>query len=174
MSRCSSHRQCLDQACSTSPLSRISSKTRRGHRETIERFCCFYSGPQTIPFIGVGAFRFYCSFAYLQAPPISSSGMEHLPFSAYIRNTHGIFMMPALFLVIKYALTKSVINNKNPTKICPKFNQVSRRFITHTIRGREITTHRLGIFLIQSGCKRTTILLSSFHFRRELGQHWGK
>jgi hypothetical protein len=34
-------------------------------------------------------------------------------------------MMPALFLVIKYALTKSVINNKNPTKICPQIQSFS-------------------------------------------------
>ena len=71
-------------------------------------------------------FRFIVRSLFCRAPPIFSSGMEHLPFSAYIRNTHGIFMMPALFLVIKYALTKSVINNKNPTKICPK-SKFSRR-----------------------------------------------
>ena len=46
-------RQCLDQACSTSPLSRISRKQPQTLR-ILNDFAA-YSGPQTIPFIGVGA-----------------------------------------------------------------------------------------------------------------------
>lgn len=136
--------------------------------EKIERFCCFTRDHKRYP-SSASALSFYRSFAFLQGPPIFSSGMEHLPFSAYIRNTHGIFTMPALSLVIKYALTKSVINNKNPTKICPKFKVFPSPVITHTIRGRGMTTHSLGIFpKPKSACRRTP---SSSLSRRELGRH---
>ena len=112
-------------------------------------------------------FSFFCSFALHTSLSPSSSGME-IYHSLPIFEKHTASCYAELFWWLS-TRSRISINNKNPTKIYPQI-PISRR----SSQFGEITTHRLGIFLKQSGCKRTTILLSSFHFRRELGQHWGK
>lgn len=119
MSRCSSHRQCLDQACSTSPLSRISSKSCRGHRETIERFCCFYSGPQTIPFIGVGAFRFFVRSLCTPLSPRLLLAWKFTILCLYSRNTRHL-VMPNFFGDLVRA-HESVSTTKIQQKFTPKY-----------------------------------------------------
>ena len=114
MSRCSSHRQCLDQACSTSPLSRISSNLSRTSRK-IERFCCFTRDHKRYPSSASALSFFVRSLLQLALSLLFWHG--DLPFSAYIRNTHRHFMMPP-FLVIS-TRSRISINNKNPTKIYP-------------------------------------------------------
>ena len=131
-----------------SPLSRISSKTCRGHRETIERFCCFYSGPQTIPFIGVGAFRFFVRSLCTPLSPRLLLAWKFTILCLYSTQTWHCFPMP--LFGDQGRAHESVSTTKNTTKIYPK--QFPLVFAAR--RDHNISRH-----FFESGCRRPLFLL---------------
>ena len=171
MSRCSHHRQCLDQACSTSPLSRISSKPVAETSRKIERFCCFYSGPhKRYPSSASALFVYVRSLLHLSLYLLLAWKIYH---SLPIFETHTALLFDATFLslVISTRSRNQFINNKINKNLPPKlFPRRSSQSCHHRKRSLQ---HIISVSFYKSGCGRNTSSFFYVSFSKGVGSTFG-